>query len=320
MKVLVTGATGYVGLNLVYRLQDTEHEPIALVRESSRSELLPESVPTFVGDITAPSTLDKPIGACDAIAHLAATIAGYDYSAEGMKGESWELSQAVNVDGTDAVLQKAADHSIESIVYTSTTRAHPAVSDHDDEVPYVRSKREADSLFLDHEHSFGYTVVHPTYVIGKRDYRMKRFDSFNMVRSNLLLVPPLYIPGKMNILPMSNLVESLVHFLEQPKNDRVLLSGENIHIKEYMKEIASVTSGRTIVLPFPGHEYVVPPLVDLGHRLNLLPVTGDRLRGSLSRSIGIVPDQFENQVPVERTSWRQAIRETYEWYESVGLL
>lgn len=320
MNVVVTGATGYIGLNLLHELETTDHTPIAVVRESSRTEILPSSVTTVTGDITAPDTLDAAFERGDAVAHLAATIPGSDDSEDGRKGVDWDLSREVNVEGTKNVLQKAAEHAIESVVYTSTTRAHPAVPEFDHFSPYVQSKQEADALFLEQEHEFDVTVVHPTYVIGPRDYHLKRYGTFVMVESNRVLIPPLYIPGQINIVPMRDVTRSLIEYIHQPANDRVVLSGSNIRLREYIRKIASLTTGRRVTLPLPGHRHIIPLVVDAGHALNMLSFDGSTVRENLARDIGVVPSHLENQVPVTQTPWENAIENTYEWYKSVSLL
>ncbi|MFD0860010.1 SDR family oxidoreductase [Roseovarius aquimarinus] len=60
MNILVAGATGKTGRRLMQALQDHGHTPIALVRESSDTSVLPEGAQTRQGDLT-----DLQEGACD---------------------------------------------------------------------------------------------------------------------------------------------------------------------------------------------------------------------------------------------------------------
>ena len=63
MRVLVVGATGFVGGRLVDALLDAGHDVVAFSRSASRASF-PEGVEIFEGDLGDPSSLD---GLCDGI-------------------------------------------------------------------------------------------------------------------------------------------------------------------------------------------------------------------------------------------------------------
>ncbi len=73
MKVLVTGATGYVGRPLVHRLLGDGHEVIALVRRSERArDLVERGARLVVADLrSAPPALSQPV---DGVVHLAFSL------------------------------------------------------------------------------------------------------------------------------------------------------------------------------------------------------------------------------------------------------
>lgn len=320
MRVLITGGTGYIGLNLVNELMTVDrYEPVVLVRDSSDSSQLPDTVETVPGDVTKKETLREALEDVQTVVHLAAVMGSHDRSEEGKGGIDANFAELVNVTGTENVLKAASDTEIENVVYTSTIYAHPELSRSGGETIYQETKREADQLFTSNDWQFGFTILHPTYIVGKRDYRLSRYETFYMTASNRLMVPPLYIPGELNVIHMQDIVSSIIYHIDNPTNGRQILSNENISSREYIKMIARHIEGRTVVLPLPLYKQILPSVVDVLHRVGLSPVPGERLQ-DMQRNLGTVPEQYANRSPVELTSPEQAVSELYEWYKSVGLL
>ncbi len=112
MKYFVTGATGFIGGELVRQLREADHDVVALVRDSSKAAHLADlGVGLAVGDITKPDTLREPMEGTDGVFHLAA------WYKIGVPGRA---AEGVNVQGTRNVLAAAHDAGIPKIVYTST--------------------------------------------------------------------------------------------------------------------------------------------------------------------------------------------------------
>jgi nucleoside-diphosphate-sugar epimerase len=325
MKVLVTGGTGYVGINLVHALSDSQHEGMVLARKSSPTSLLPATADIVFGDVMRPTTLKNALKEADAVVHLAAVRGSNDTSKEGKKHLDYELAKQINVDGTENLLNAAQECGVETFVHASTIYAHPDISPprevNQAASIYAETKAASDSLLVDCGWDFNYAIVYPTYILGPRDYRMKRFEPFQIVASNKVIIPPLYMPGRVNIVHMDTVVGSIQQLLSDPTNDREVISGPNITNRKYVAEIAEVCGGRRIVLPFPLYERLIPKLANPLHSAGLLPVSGDRL-AELTRTLGVVPDVYAETAPapVEQYSVKHAVQETYDWFVSVGLL
>jgi len=67
MTVLVVGATGQVGREVVVALQATGETPRVLLRDSSREEHIPGEVEVSVGDLASPSSLDSALAGATAV-------------------------------------------------------------------------------------------------------------------------------------------------------------------------------------------------------------------------------------------------------------
>ncbi|HKB08805.1 MAG TPA: NAD-dependent epimerase/dehydratase family protein [Candidatus Polarisedimenticolia bacterium] len=114
MKILVTGATGYLGGHVASRLAESGHQVLALAR-SGREGSVPSGCRPVTGDVLDPSSLHRALEGCDALVHMAALV------------KMWVRDRRefdrVNVEGLVAVLRAAERRGIRRILYTSTIGA-----------------------------------------------------------------------------------------------------------------------------------------------------------------------------------------------------
>lgn len=113
MKYFVTGATGFLGGELVRQLRKANHDVTALVRNPAQAGHL-ETLGVVIakGDITDKESMRAPMQGCDGVFHAAAW---YKIGARDNK-QAWNI----NVDGTRNVLEMMQELNIPKGVYTST--------------------------------------------------------------------------------------------------------------------------------------------------------------------------------------------------------
>ena len=181
MKVLVTGADGFIGSHLAEALVRNGHSVKALVMynfESSRGWLdqcspdVLSAIEVVHGDVRDGGGVMQMVEGTDAILHLAALIGiPYSYAAP-------ESYVATNVLGTLNLLQAARRFGIQHFVHTSTSEVygsaqyvpidefHPIQA----QSPYAASKVAADQLALSFWRSFEtpVTVLRPFNTYGPR--------------------------------------------------------------------------------------------------------------------------------------------------------
>jgi len=113
-RYFVTGATGFLGGELVKQLVGRGHQVVALVRSPLKANILRAlGVQLHVGDITDRETLRDPMRGVDGVFHVAAW---YKVGARGAGDEP----ERVNVQGTRNVLEMARQLAVPKVVYTST--------------------------------------------------------------------------------------------------------------------------------------------------------------------------------------------------------
>ena len=180
-KVLVTGATGFIGSHLVERLVELGADVRAFVHYNSRSDYglleivdakVLASVEIFPGDLKDPDGVRRAVRGSEMVFHLGALIAiPYSYR------NPFDFVQT-NIAGTANVLNAALEYGVERLVHTSTSEtygtaqyqpideAHPLVG----QSPYSASKIGADKLAESYFLSFDMPVatIRPFNTYGPR--------------------------------------------------------------------------------------------------------------------------------------------------------
>ena len=317
MNVLVTGATGFIGLNLLHALDegatgDGTIELVAMVRPSTSTARLPEGTETVEADLRDPDSLRAAMVEtdADAVVHLGAAV----YETAEMAG--------TNTVGTENLVDAAAEAGVDRFLFVSTIGAHPDVPA-DAGSPYQQSKVESERLLFGREHPFEVSALYPTYIFGPRDYRLTRYDVVRIIAANRVLVPPLYTHDEYNVVHVADVVDSLIHCLTAERGGaagRHLVTGPNLSNGQVLRTIARHAPGSCTVVgvPYALTRWGIKPAMDLLYRVGVSPVPGE---GFLERGdFGTVAPPLESQAPVEQHPWERALADTVAWYERVGLL
>jgi nucleoside-diphosphate-sugar epimerase len=168
MKVLVTGASGFIGGRLVERLVLQHGADVrVLVRNPASAARLARFDLTFhLGDVTNTQDLEKAIQGCDLVFHCAYGTTG------SQKRRAW-----VNRTGTERTLEAAHRAGVKRVVYLSTLMVYGQTADGDlDETAarrrfgnaYSDSKLDAEKIALQYSNSgrVPVAILQPTAVYG----------------------------------------------------------------------------------------------------------------------------------------------------------
>ncbi len=191
MRVLVTGATGFIGRKFVARLAENEFEVVAFVRETSNTAGLPESVTFMEGGLLDKQSLKKAVQGCDAVVHFAAYLDFYP--------KDVDLLYKVNVEGTKNLMNACVGTSVERFIYCSTTETIGPVrfppGDEDTELnpqfDYSKSKIMAEEAIREITKDTGlhHIILRPTGVLGEGDL-YTAFEAIEAVNKRELPVLP----------------------------------------------------------------------------------------------------------------------------------
>ncbi|MDP2860599.1 MAG: NAD-dependent epimerase/dehydratase family protein [bacterium] len=186
-KVLVTGAAGFIGSNLVKKLVDEKALVCAFVRKTDDLRFLPKKgIKIVTGDLIKKSSLIPAIKGAEIIFHLGAKT---DFA-----GETWEDYYLSNVLGTKNLVDLAVKEKIERFIFFATIRTVGLKNSRlpvDETAPYGpvnfydRSKVEGEKIVkkAQKKHGLPITIIRPSSVYGPMD-RGTYFGFFKAIADN----------------------------------------------------------------------------------------------------------------------------------------
>ncbi len=333
MKVLVTGATGFIGGNLARELWARGYEVRALVRPgSSLLTIEGTNIERVEGDILDRESLKRAVAGCRAVFHCAAAYTFWSKDPQGVR--------RANVEGTVNVLRCAGAAGAERIVYTSTvsTIGMPeggGLGDEDTKLAphslhghYKQSKFEAEqeAMRLSQPPPEGegapVVVVNPTAPVGPWDGKPTPTGKIvlDFMRGRI----PAYLATGMNLVDVADVSAGHILALERGQiGRRYILGNRNVTLKEMLGMLSEIT-GRPaprVRLPYwlvAGAGYAEQAIVGglLGRRPTI-PVEGvlASKKPAWVSSQRAVEELGLPQSPVER-----ALEQAAEWFAAHGYL
>jgi nucleoside-diphosphate-sugar epimerase len=215
MRILVTGASGFLASHLIRALRERGHSVRALVLPSSDTTLLGQAgVDIHTGDVRLPDTLAGAMRQVDAVFHLAAAI--------GVRRPLREY-YAVNVTGTENVCRAAVAAGVKRLVHVSSTSVYEqglgvpvdetfALAPPPD--PYAVTKAAGDILVqrLIAEEHLPASIVRTSTIFGPGDHL-----NFGRIADRLLAGTSIVIGSGRNRVPVASaddVVQGLLRVLE----------------------------------------------------------------------------------------------------------
>jgi nucleoside-diphosphate-sugar epimerase len=325
-RVLVTGATGFIGGHLCRRLIEDGCTVRALVRDPGRCERLTSAgVELAVGDLRDCPSLRRAVRDVDVVYHLAAIFRKGNVSGR----EMW----AVHVDGTKALLEAAAEAGVERFVHCSTAGVHGEIKNPPgtEETPYgpgdhyQKSKTAGERLALHYmtEGRLPVVVFRPAGVYGPGDLRfLKLIKAINRRKFVML--------GPGTVLYQLVFIDDLIHGIvrcgthENAPGNVYLLTGEApVTLNDLVTLIAEVLD-----VPAPRWRVPVAPVYAAGFLCELLckplkinPPLHRRRVDFFRKTRAFDISKARRELGYQpRIGLPGGLMRTVEWYRSTGLL
>jgi len=332
MKCFVTGASGFIGSNLVHELVARGHRVKALLRPNADERgLAGAKFDRVTGDILDRKLLERELDGCDWCFHVAATY------------QLWMRNYApmyeTNVEGTRAVLESAAKVGCQKIVYTSTVGCIGlpqqkdgkfTPTDETDKIlegqlsnDYKRSKFRAEAVAMDLVRKKGLPIiiVNPSAPIGPRD--VKPTPTGKLIVDFLNRRLPAYLDTGLNWVHVRDV--AVGHILAAEKGDyghRYILgnAGGNWTMQEMLKHLEEITGIRAPRLKIP--YWLAYRAAELNEYISFFtglppraPLAGVRMA---RYKMWFNPAKAIHFLGLPQTPPKQALADAVEWFRANG--
>ena len=256
MEVFMTGANGFVGLNVVSALKEAGHSVVAMVRPKANVAFLePMGVRIVHGELDDLDGLSAAMRGADAVIHTAGNTS--------CNPRDLPALEAVNVQGTRNVVEAARRNGVKRLVYTSTTSTVGTLGDAGDPVrradegtpltgyragsPYAITKGRAESIVVDaHRNGLPAVILNLAEVIGAYDYNLQWG---RMVLAAHYDQVPFVPPGGGSFCCAASVGRAHVAALERGESgERYILAGRDATYREFLDTLAQVL-GKPVRLP-----------------------------------------------------------------------
>ncbi len=244
MKVLITGATGYIGHKLTMEAVARGYTVHALVRDPGSTTAPQHSaVILFKGDITDKTSVEKAMNGCQKVIHAAA-IAKFS-------AKDSSVFYRINVEGTRNILDAALQQGVKKLVFTSTGAVlgpsgknplrenDPRITAFEND--YEISKYWAEQLVKEYVHKGLFAVI----VAAPRVYgpgQQVNGNVFAGVLKRILATRIAFIPANGEAIANYAFVDDVVagHFLAMDKGiagEKYTLGGENLSYLSFFSAV-----------------------------------------------------------------------------------
>jgi dihydroflavonol-4-reductase len=257
VRILVTGATGFLGSHLCCRLVHEGHEVTAFRRLTSDVAPLADLKVHFaLGDISEPDSIIRAVQGQEVVIHAAAHLA------------YWRLLKdvqiQVNVGGTRHVVQACLQQRVSRLLHVSSVAAvgipvgadqpadetfafnleHSGLNYHISKWQAEAEVRKGASLGLDA------VIVNPSAVYGPFRARYRGGEFLEKVRRQRV-VP--YYRGGISVVHVDDVVDGILHTLRSGRRgERYILGGDNLTLRKLATLLARRLELQRTLVPIPG--------------------------------------------------------------------
>jgi dihydroflavonol-4-reductase len=325
VTVVVTGAAGHLGGNLVRALLSGGRRVRALVHHDRRA-LEGLDVEIASGDVRDPASLVAAFKGAEVVYHAAALVS--------IQPGQWPALRAVNVVGTRNVVRAALQCGVRRMVHFSSIHAFdldPARPWIDESTPqvggesgmgYSRSKAEGERAVRQGASEGLETVIlNPTAMLGPHDYRPSHQGEMLLALAGERL--PALVEGGFDWVDVRDVVEGALRAEERaPAGGQYILSGRWASVHELASMAAAVTGARVPALSCPlSLAHLVAPLyMTVAHMVGFRPLFTQVALEALGGNRVIRRARAARDLAYRPRDLEKTLVDTYEWFAEAGWL
>lgn len=326
MKILLTGANGFVGSHILDRLCSGRHEVSALLRPTAKTDFIADHLPHLDvrhGSLNDAESLRRALRDIECVVHCAGKTKAVHASEyyEANETGTRNLVHAVN-DTSGAV-----NHFIHISSLAASRPAGPDAPALESDPPapvseYGKSKLRAEEAVRELRGT-PHTILRPGAVYGPRDRDF--WSVFQAVRWH---IAPLLGGGRLplSLVYVEDMGQAVAACLANPAaygKTYNVAAAETCTVRDFMRETASFMNVRALRLPVPlAALYPVAAAQELIARLTHKPgiLTRQKLLEMKSRGWVCSTDAIRRDIGFAATPLKEGIARTVGWYEQNGWL
>lgn len=327
MKVVVTGANGFLGSWVVKGLAATGVDVHALVRPTSDlSELEGARYKILHGDVTDLESLRKSFHGADTVFHLAGVIA--------YRRSQRAAMERVNVEGTRNIIEACRENKVRRLVHLSSVTAIGAgfspqqVLDENSpynvahlHLGYFDTKKDAEVLVKEacKRGDVDAVILNPSTIYGFGDARKgSRSNQIKVAQGRMKF----YTSGGVSVVAAEDAVAGILSAWQKGRTgERYILSGENILIRDLFAMIADVAGQKAPSIQMPSPVlFTLGFLGDLGDRVGWSKLPSMENAWTATMYHWFKNDKARRELGFQPRPARQAIENSVAWMKEAGLL
>ncbi|MCK5702235.1 MAG: NAD-dependent epimerase/dehydratase family protein [Cyclobacteriaceae bacterium] len=328
MNILVTGATGFIGANLSFKLAESGHDIHAFCRSHPDEKLSShKNIKIFRGDITNKESICNAMRNCVQVYHLAAYTR--------VLADSHASYYKVNVGGTINVLECAIQLGVKKLVYTSAggvlgpSQFVPLNEDSFRLCPFFNnhetSKHMAEEKVKDYViKGLKAVIVNPGRVFGPGI--LSKTNSLSNIMLKCLKGKWHIMPGDgtvvMNYVYIEDVVNGHIKAMEHGKpGERYILGGANASYIELFRNIWESLGKKDRLLKLPFSIIRIYAAIEVLHSklYNREPDITPTWVNSFSNNMPRTSEKAINELGYSITPFNEAIQKTLEWLKKQNL-
>lgn len=326
MKILVTGADGLLGSNLVRELLNRNYQVRIFAQPNRQQKTLAGlTIERIEGNLLNAQEIKNAAIGCNAIIHVAANTSIWPSRSE--------IVNKVNIEGTKNVIAAAKHAQVEKLIYVGTANSYGFGNKENPGIEtnpymsakygldYMDSKYKAQQLILNEiQNGLPAIVVNPTFMLGP-------YDSIPSSGAMILAVynkkVPGYSVGGRNYIYVKDVAVAIANALTKGKiGECYILGNHNLSYQEMFKKIAD-----TIDVEAP--KVKIPAMAAKAYgSINTIYAKLTKTKPVVSYAMALIAcdehyyssQKAVKELDLPQTPIEGAIKESFEWLKENGYL
>lgn len=319
--IVVTGASGLVGANLVRALlaDKQSSQPVrALVHHDIRA-LKGLDLELFKADLSDPESLIRAFRGADIVYHLAASIS--------LSMDTWNTLAATNWEGTRHVLNACRQCGVRRLIYFSSIHTRQqipldqpldesrALLDDPGAPPYERSKVAAEQeVHQAVAQGLNVVTIIPTAVIGPNDFKPSYIGKALLLLARGHL--PALVSGGYDWVDVRDVVDGSIQAAKlAPAGASYILSGHWQSIPEVAQQVDQITGRHPIrpVVPLKVADLAAPLMMHVGRLNGSQPLYTRAMLNALQSNRLISHAKASRELGYSPRPFKQTLEDTLSW-------